>query len=217
MDDDHIPQLQNIIEEWGIENYRDFPWRAHNLGWHGLIAEILLQRTRAENVIPVFNQFKETYKTPDELANSSTEEVKNLIYPLGLLWRAPLLVELGRELVSLGSIPDTYEELLKLPGVGPYVAAAWLSFYANGRGVLIDANIVRWVCRILDKRYDGETRRKRWLKEFMETLTPAFPVRSFNYALLDFCMLVCKARTPDCSNCPFNKQRLCVFSARLSF
>ena len=209
----NIQLLQSLITDWGEQNFRTFPWRSPDIGWHGLIAEMLLQRTRAVNVIPVFNQFKEIYKTPKDLACSSIEEVKNLIYPLGLLWRAPVLVELAKKLVSINGIPNRYDSLIQLPGVGPYVASAWLSFYTGGRGVLIDANVVRCVCRILNKSYDGETRRKKWLKEFMDKLTPNSSVRTFNYALLDFCMSICKARSPNCPVCPINERNLCKFVA----
>lgn len=208
---EEVKEAREILRSWGAENYQDYPWRRPGRAWHGLVAEILLQRTRAENVVPVYRVFVETFPTPADLARASEDQVQLIIYPLGLRWRAPLLVSLGKELTRLGKVPDTFDELVVLPGIGPYVAAAWLSFHADGRGVLIDANIVRWICRMTGREYDGETRRKRWLRDFMEQLTPLAPVKEFNYALLDFTMLVCTPVNPKCSECPFADRSLCEF------
>ncbi len=117
----------------GTNNYQDFPWRTTVVAWHGLVAEILLQRTRAKNVIPVYVNFCEKFKTPSDLANSSIGEIEKCIYPLGLIWRAPLLQNLGKELLKDdGLIPEDYQTIIKLPGVGNYVASAWVKFSRQG-------------------------------------------------------------------------------------
>lgn len=149
------------------------------------------------------------YSTPSALAAASVEELASLIYPLGLRWRAPLLKQLGAALAALGGTPpDTLAELVALPGVGPYAAAAYLSFHCNKRAVLIDANVVRWLCRMVGKPMDGETRRKAWLIEIADRLTPARNARDYNYAILDFSMQICAAK-PLCAQCPLGP-KLCV-------
>ncbi|MBC8171836.1 MAG: A/G-specific adenine glycosylase, partial [Anaerolineae bacterium] len=142
--DEAIQQIQALVIAWGTAHFKEFPWRTPSEPWHGLIGEILLQRTRANNVIPVYAAFLECFPTPPHLAAATVAEVEQVIYPLGLRWRAPLLQQLGVHLAELnGEIPRTLDEIMALPGVGQYAAAAWLSFHGGGHSVLIDANIVR--------------------------------------------------------------------------
>lgn len=208
--DFEVQEIQHALNLWGKANYQDFPWRDPGELWHGLIAEILLQRTRASNVIPVYENFILTFPTPESLARATVKEIEQVIYSLGLRWRAPLLKALGERLAQIGEIPTTLDELIQLPAIGPYVAAAWLSFHGGGRGVLIDANVVRWICRMIGREYDGETRRKKWLIELADRLTPEHNVKDFNYAILDLTMTVCVPGTPHCDECPIGSG-LCVY------
>lgn len=177
-----------------------------------MIAEVLLQRTRAQNVVPVYEKFVARFPEVEDLKTATLEEIETLIYPLGLRWRAPLLKRLCDQLATTGGeMPRTLEGLLRLPGVGPYVAAAVLSFHLDGRGVIIDANIVRWLCRMVDVPMHGETRRARWLIELADAVTPARDVKTFNYAMLDFTMQIC-AKVPRCEVCPLSD--LCAYGQR---
>lgn len=195
---------------WGQENYQKFSWREASQPWHGLIAEILLQRTRARNVEPVYERFICRFNSLDELAAASVEDIEEVIHSLGLAWRAARLRDLGKGLLrSGGRIPNTVEDLKKLPGVGEYVASAWLSFHGGVRCKIVDANIVRFICRLLGKPMDGETRRQEWLHTIAEDLTPRRNWKTYNYAVLDFTMKICGTR-PLCKACPI-EIRLCSF------
>jgi A/G-specific adenine glycosylase len=209
-------EISRILTLWGIKNYQNFPWRNAEKPWHGLIAEILLQRTRADNVVPIYRSFIETFKNPLDLATAPVEKIEQIIYPLGLKWRAPLLKKLGEYLVlNENNIPDEIEKLKKIPGVGDYAAAAWLGFMGGKRSVIVDANIVRFICRITGNKMDGETRRKKWLKDIADLITPEKNWKNFNYAILDFTMLVCKKK-PDCISCPINIE-FCTFIRETKF
>jgi A/G-specific adenine glycosylase len=154
------------------------------------------------SVVGVYHQFISRYPDPHQLAEASIKEIEVLIYPLGLRWRAPLIKKLGEELAKRdGIVPDSLEELLDLPGVGQYAAAAYLGFHGGKRAVIIDANVVRWLCRLVDKPYDGETRRKKWLIQLADAVTPTRRWAQFNYAVLDFTMQIC-AKAPKCVVCP---------------
>jgi len=208
-----ILQIRGLILSWGKDNYQDFPWRSTNVLWHGLIAEILLQRTRAKNVIPVYHDFCNKYKNPSDLANASITEIEECIFPLGLIWRAPLLQKLGIELSQVdGIIPEDYSSLIKLSGVGDYVASAWLSFHGKYRGVLIDANIVRFFCRLTGVTKNGETRRKKWVRDMSEEITPLENWKEYNYSILDFTMKIC-GKKPNCEFCPIEKE-ICQFKEK---
>ncbi len=200
--DDSIVEIRKRLLEWGREHYKEFPWRMPEQLWHGLVAEILLQRTKVSSVLPVYEAFLKRFPTVESLAQASESDIEEIIYPLGLRWRTPLLKKLGEYLAQTGAeIPRTLEGLLALPGVGAYVAAAWLGFHGGGRSVIIDANIVRWLCRIADQPMDGETRRKKWLIELADRFTPQNNTREYNYAVLDFSMEICTP-APHCGECP---------------
>ena len=166
----------------------------------------MLQRTRAEQVVPTFNLFRDRYPSPAALARASKDELAWLVEPLGLRWRGRLLHRLAKEIARLeGVLPLDQPALEALPGVGPYAAAATLSLHANRRAVLIDSNFVRVLCRLVGAAFDGETRRKRWLRELAEAVTPPRAHRAYNYAVLDLAALVCLPRTPQCKVCPILK------------
>ena len=191
---------------WGRRNARTYPWRDELPLWLALIAEVMLQRTRAEQVVATFNRFRQQYPSPAVLALASEQELVRLVEPLGLRWRGRLLYRLAQEIGRMAGAPPLNQPALeRLPGVGPYVAAATLSLHANRRAVPIDSNIVRVLCRLVGAPYDGETRRKRWLRELAELLTPPRAHRAYNYAVLDLAALVCLPRKPNCDECPVLK------------
>jgi A/G-specific adenine glycosylase len=171
--------------------------------WKGLLAEIMLQRTRSDQVRDAFTRFDSRYRTAADLAALTEKEVSSIFAPLGLKWRIPLFTELAGEIVRRnGRLPRTERELQRLPGVGPYAAAATLSLHTGIRAVIIDSNTVRIVSRLLGIEPGPETRRKRWVKDVLEVLTPTVGFKENNYALLDLGALVCRPRRPDCVNCP---------------
>ena len=202
----HRPAITRALIRWGRRNARTYPWRQELPLWQALIAEVMLQRTRAEQVVPTFNEFCARYPSPTALACASREEFSALVEPLGIRWRARLLYRLAQKIARLdGAIPLDQPALEALPGVGPYSASATLSLHANCRAVLIDSNFVRVLCRLVGAAYDGETRRKRWLRELAEAITPPRAHRAYNYAVLDLAALVCLPRRPKCAECPILK------------
>jgi A/G-specific adenine glycosylase len=175
---------------------------------------VLLQRTRATSVASVYQQFVFAFATPSELARAPLQQIEKLLYPLGLRWRAPLIKKLGQALDARGgNPPDSLPELITLPGVGPYAAAAYLGFHTRERAVIIDANVVRLLCRLIGYEYDGETRRKQWLLDFADKMTPHQNVKRYNYGILDFTMQICTTR-PKCEQCPVGPT-LCTHGQRV--
>ena len=207
----YVQKIRRVLIRWGKKNYRPFPWRTPAEPWEGLIAEILLQRTKADSVVPVYHNFIARFSTPEKLSRASVTSIEKVIYPLGLRWRAPLLKALGKELAHRnGEIPLDLDQLRTLPGVGTYVAAAWLGFHGGRRAFIVDANVVRLFCRLVAAPADGETRRKKWLISLADQLTPQKTWKVYNYAILDFTMQICRKK-PACSLCPLNT--LCPFPA----
>ncbi len=175
---------------------------------------MMLQRTRANNVVPVYLNFFRSYPSYRKLSKTTVSKIEKILYPLGLKWRAVFYKKLGRYLVEVnGRIPRDLAKLKLLPGVGDYVASAWLSLHGGKRAIIIDSNVVRWLCRMVGVEMTGETRRQSWLRELVEMLTPEKDCKQYNYAVLDFSMTICK-KNPICEICEFNKKELCAYPKR---
>jgi A/G-specific adenine glycosylase len=186
-----INQFRNSIIEWGEKNFKSYPWRTTKNKWHALVAEIMLQRTNADQVVPVYEEFVINYSSPSELLKRSETDI---FKTLGLRWREEFLHSLARELEKLGYFPEEKEALLNLPGVGNYIAAAFRSFHLNKRDVIIDSNVVRLYGRYFGFSTNSETRRKKWFIEFADHITPQSEFKKYNYAILDFTRSICKTK-----------------------
>lgn len=160
----------------------------------------------------MYDKFAQRYPRPELLVRDEPAALKDVIGSLGLHWRAPLLIRMARDVANLGGLPDRLESLTELPGVGPYAAAAYLSFHRGVRAVIIDSNVVRLLGRVFGFETDAETRRKVWLMALADKLTPARSFRAYNYAVLDLSMTICRP-SPICSRCPLAR-RLCSLAAR---
>ncbi|MFC1970707.1 A/G-specific adenine glycosylase [Chloroflexota bacterium] len=209
-----IRQFRRKLLHWGQGNFSDFPWRHENNLFHALVAEILLQRTRAEQVVVVYKEFREAFPDPITLGQVELSRIEKVISPLGLKWRARFLSTLGGRLSEMGGqIPDDIKLLQSLPGVGPYAAAAFLSLHAGKRAPVIDSNIVRLYGRFFGFETGPETRRKKEILQLAERVTPNKNFRDFNYALIDFTRTVCRPK-PVHSYCPISDK--CCFYISLS-
>lgn len=201
-----LEQIRAALRDWAPAHARDFPWRRPLPIWKALVAEVMLLRTRADQVVGAFVAFDAQYSTPAEFGNASEQDLRALLAPLGLRWRVPLLLRLAQEIGRCdGQLPLERTELESFPGVGQYAAAATLSLHAGIPAVLIDSNTVRVIARLLGKSFDGETRRKGWLRAAADQLTPRDGNREFNYALLDLAASVCRSRRPRCGECPLRQ------------
>ena len=202
--DEWVAEVRDAVLNWGITHSQSYPWRAPGLPiWQGLVAEFLLLRTRAGQAAPVFESIQRRYPDARSFGDAPEDCLNETIASLGLRWRQPLFVQLARAIADCdGHVPTTVDELKELPGVGDYVAAATAAFHGGSRAAIVDANIVRLLCRLTGREYDGETRRKRWLVDLADRLTPEVEFRDYGYAALDLSMTVCRPLRPLCVQCP---------------
>lgn len=197
-----LSTFHNKLLDWGNAHYTDYPWRNTTNKFHALIAEIMLQRTKANQVVPIYKSFTDTYTTYLDVLNENPVKLETLLRPLGLSWRTKKIIQLSKVLNESGeSIPDSKQELMKLPGVGDYISNAYLSFFRGIRAPIVDRNAVRLWSRIFGFDIDRETHKKKWFKGLCLKLTPEIKFKEFNYALLDFTRVVCKKK-PLCNECP---------------
>jgi len=150
--ENQVVTFRNNILKWFADNKREYPWRETDDPFKVLIAEIMLRRTKANQVVNVYNKLFSKYPGIIDLANANDEQLEQIIYPLGLKWRSPTFKMVAKEILIRhnGKVPQERESLLSLPGIGNYVAGAVLSIAYNHQEWLIDSNVVR-----LLKRYFG--------------------------------------------------------------
>jgi DNA (cytosine-5)-methyltransferase 1 len=197
--------FRRALLSWHANHRRDFPWREPGLTpWLVLMAEMCLHRTRADQVVPVFERLKRLAPSPRTMIKRE-DEALGTMQSLGLRWRAENVIRVAHALVDdFGcAVPANELELRSLPGVGDYVAQAVLCFGFGQRAVLVDTNTARITGRIFDR--DDE---RRWqLRLDLYRLAGADgPDAAFNYALLDLGALICGAGAPRCEDCPVQAQ-----------
>lgn len=212
---ENVEEIQKKLIKWGKENTDEYPWRNPSSLYEILVAEIMLIRTPAEQVLPVYDTFLEKFPNERKLYNSDLGLVKELIGPLGLTWRAERLKNMSEYLMESTKIknPD-FNDLRSIPGVGSYIAAAILIYYYEVRALPIDSNTVRFMSRVYDRNFSGEARRKKELKKRMDELVPEENYKSvkFNEAFLDFMRKICTPRKPKCRECIINK--FCLYEEK---
>jgi len=193
----------SLLLKWHEENRRLFPWRANPDPYVVLLSEILLQRTPANRVAGFLPKFVEKFPNPESISRTNVQNLQLFLRPMGLKKRAAWLVKLMTEICERHDckIPEQETELMKLPGVGLYTARAVMCFGFRKDVAIVDINVARVLSRVF-----GITRRKRpsedtELWNFAAKLLPEKRATSYNEALLDFGMLVCK-KQPLCDDCP---------------
>lgn len=207
-----LKKLGEKILEWWYRNRRDYPWRHERDPYRILIAEIMLQRTKADQVVPVYQEFLRRYPSIESLSKAKLEDVESFFDRLGLRWRAKRVIEMAKYVVNEygGRLPRKREELLKIPMIGEYMADALLSFAYGENIAVVDANVVRVLGRLLCMKPRGEARRDPRFRRIANMMVPRDRAREYNWAIIDFAALICTPRKPKCSICPL-KNSCCFY------
>jgi len=195
---------------WYDNNKRSLPWRrkcsSKQKKYFTFVSEFMLQQTQVATVIPYFNNFIKNI--PNFKALAKVNETKLLRYwqGLGYYSRAKNLKKSAKLIIDKynGRLPDNYDELIKLPGVGDYTASAISSIAFNQKIIPLDGNIERLLKRILNLKTEREVKKEnlhREKKVFGQTS------RSSDYvqALMEIGALLCKPKNPNCGKCPITK------------
>lgn len=195
-----IKSFRTALLDWSEGNLRSFSWRNTKDPYEILVAEILLQKTAAEKVEPVYDELLATYPTPKALGEADQEQLADIIYSLGLQnQRSRALISVGEATRDIG-VPSNIEELLELPYVGRYAANATLCFAFEQSRPIVDANVVRIYNRVFDKEFDYRDD-EAW--SFAGEALPPDNSRRYNLAILDFAATVCVPKVPNCHSCFF--------------
>ena len=205
-------QLQNMVRpllDWFEANKRELPWRSDRQPYHVWISEIMLQQTRIEAVKKYYENFMRELPDVKSLSHTPEEKLLKLWEGLGYYSRAKNLKKAAEMIMQDygGTFPDSYQELLKLPGVGEYTAGAIASICFNEKVTAVDGNVLRVMARITGSCKNvllPETK-----KETDKLLRQIMPERSgmFNEALMELGEIVCLPNgTPDCEKCPVRSE-----------
>lgn len=207
--------FQHRILLWYDQNGRKFWWRRKNLNLYQLVvAEILLQRTQAIAVEKHIREFLTRFKNWSSLAKARLPELHEALRPLGL-WRrrAMALRSLARTVVKGGGKLSTDRPTLEsIPGIGQYIASAILTFWHGQHEALLDVNMARVLERFFGPRELADIRYDTYLQTLARRAVYPKRPREYNWAVLDFAALVCKAKNPQCFDCPLGRK--CLFLRR---
>ncbi|WP_376792759.1 A/G-specific adenine glycosylase [Thermoflexus sp.] len=199
------PELVEALLRWYAANRRDLPWRRQRDPYAIWVAEVMLQQTRVETAISYYERFLTRFPNVHELAAAPLEEVLKAWEGLGYYARARHLHRAARLLVEKygGEFPQTFKEWRRLPGVGPYIAAAVLSIAFGQDLPAIDGNAIRVLARLAAMEEDPRRPAGRQrLQTLAEQLLPSGRAGDFNQALMDLGATLCTPKAPRCSECP---------------
>jgi A/G-specific adenine glycosylase len=183
---------------WGVAQLRDLPWRHERDPWAILVAEVMLQQTQAERVIPKWLAFLDAYPDPTACAAASLGDVLRLWQGLGYPRRARNLRSAADVIVERhdGLLPDDLDALLALPGIGPYTARAVLAFAFERDVAVVDTNIARVLARTA-----GERLTPRRAQAMADELVPNGHGWVWNQVIMDLGATLCRP-VPRCDACP---------------
>ena len=206
--------VRGLVINWYATNARPLPWRAPGVSaWGVLVSEVMSQQTPVSRVTESWRRWMKRWPTPADLACSGTDEVLRAWGRLGYPRRALRLLEAARKLAARGNeVPETEQELLELPGVGRYTAAAILAFAFGRRSLVLDVNVRRVLARMADgqarpaptETVSERARATAWLPEGDAECA------AWSQAVMELGALVCVTGSPVCSTCPVREHCLWV-------
>ncbi|MBN8706381.1 MAG: A/G-specific adenine glycosylase [Bacteroidetes bacterium] len=200
-----MKELVTPLLAWYNLNKREMPWRDTRDPYLIWISEIMLQQTQVETVRPYFDRFIKQFPDVSSLATANQQQVLKSWEGLGYYSRARNLQKAAKLLVDeiAGELPTNFTDLLNIPGIGPYTAAAIASIAFSEPVPVVDGNVFRVFARINELEDDISRPQTRTLvfnslKEIIPTENPG----DFNQAIMELGALVCRPKQPKCDECP---------------
>ena len=216
----NISELKIKYFQKGVSDYyqtngrKSVPWRKTKDPWRVLIAEILLRKTTAGQVEPIYKILCK--KSPVGLTKISNKELQKVLLPLGIhKERARLLKIIAEEVNKIGKKSLRNEDFLKsLPGVGPYATNTVLCFAFGEPKPALDRNMIRILERVfLIKSDRPRPHTDPWLWEISGEIVPLDNPKHYNWGVLDLASELCRPKNPKCSECPLLK--ICHFGEKI--
>jgi A/G-specific adenine glycosylase len=199
--------LHEPILRWYGDHARDLPWRRPGVdGWHVLVSEIMLQQTPVARVLPAYDAWVARWPTPRALAIEPSGEAVRMWGRLGYPRRA-LRLHAAATVIDLrfdGVVPEAYDDLRSLPGIGDYTAAAVTAFAYRRRALVLDTNVRRVLGRLVAGVEFPATAATKSERELAASVLPGDGETSarWSVAAMELGALLCSARAPLCQACP---------------
>ena len=199
LNDDDLGVFQDALLGWATVRLRELPWRATRDPWGILVSEVMLQQTGVARVMPKWHAFMESFPSPADCAHAALGDVLRVWQGLGYPRRARNLQAAAREISVRhgGEVPQSLDDLLALPGVGPYTARAVLAFAFEDDAAVVDTNVARVLARLVGERLTA----KRAQAE-ADRLLASGTAWLWNQGLMELGAMVCRP-TPSCDECPW--------------
>ena len=190
--------------KWYHEMNFAMPWRKINDPYKIWISEIMLQQTQVKTVMPYYQNWMKKYSTIKKLSDAKRDDILKMWEGLGYYQRAHNIHKTSKIIVinHNGTMPQNYESLTKLKGIGDYTASAILSIAYNQKYVAIDGNIKRIVSRL--KKTDNSKNLNVVAKDYILPSMTSKNTGDLNQALMDLGREICKPKNPSCQQCPIN-------------
>ena len=183
---------------------RYLPWKESPTPYKTWVSEIILQQTRLAYGIQYFHKFIDQFPSLSALGTADEDELFQVWEGLGYYSRARNMLKTAKILLAnhQGKFPETYDEVLALPGIGPYTAAAILSFSFKQPYAVVDGNVYRILSRFfgIEDPID-QTHAKRKFQQLADRLLARDQSDVYNQGIMDFGAVICKPKSPDCSRC----------------
>jgi A/G-specific adenine glycosylase len=211
-EDEKVKFLQSNLLAWYKISGRRFYWRRKGLSqYQYIIAEVLLQRTKAETIAKFYPLFVLEFPNWQSLATADLKAIETFLKPVGLYTQRALRVQnLAKEMVKRkGRLPRDREDLESIPFIGQYIANAVELVIFNQSSPLVDVNMARVIERFFGPRKMADIRYDPYLQELAYKIANHSQAKYINWAILDFAALICQARKPKCLTC--------LLSSRCSF
>lgn len=212
IDSGTIRSVQNKLLRWWQLEKRNFPWRRPSASvYHRIVSELLLQRTKAENIAAFWPTFISNCPSWKKIATTPLSKIETILRPIGLSkQRAPRLHSLAAIMAEKrGRFPKSTEEISALPGVGQYIANAILLFVHGQGAPLLDVNMARVLERCFGPRRLADIRYDPYMQRLAKQVSTGIKSAQINWAILDLGAAVCRPKKPDCSSCPLREN--CCF------
>jgi A/G-specific adenine glycosylase len=193
------------LVKWYQNNKRDLPWRNTTNPYLIWLSEIILQQTRVEQGLPYYVRFMEKYPDVTSFAAAPEDDILKLWQGLGYYSRGRNMLKTAQYIQEHynGKFPQSYDDLIKLKGIGEYTAAAISSFSANEAKAVVDGNVYRVLARYfgIDDAINSTIGKKKFQAVADELLNKQHPALH-NQAMMEFGAIVCKPKNPACGVCP---------------
>ncbi len=195
-----------LLDWWDVHGRHDLPWQQNTTPYRVWVSEIMLQQTQVKTVLNYYDRFMQRFPEIADLAAADIDEVLHLWTGLGYYSRARNLHKAAQQAVeNFAGLPENFEDLVGLPGIGRSTAGAILSLACGQRHPILDGNVKRVLARVYAvEGWPGKTAVANELWERADACTPDDRVGNYTQAIMDLGATLCVRSKPDCERCPLH-------------